>query len=119
MYEQEDINVFNEETIKMNNFKNKFNDKNWVNINDNIDKLKINDIIIIEYYPNSQKYIYDLYPKFGVITKILDKQTYNNDLLRNIILNNSIIEYDASHGQYNMYSRGYDYSITKIQNPNL
>jgi hypothetical protein len=34
-------------------------------------------------------------------------------------LNNSIIEYDASHGQYNMYSRGYDYSITKIQNPNL
>jgi len=116
MYNQYDIDNFNNETNKKNEFKNKFN--NYIFIN-NIDKLKINDIVIIEYYPYSQKYIYNLYPKFGKIINILNLELYNDDILSIIILQNNNEIYNASHGQYNMYNRGYDYDIIKIQNPNL
>jgi hypothetical protein len=37
---------------------------------DDISDLELNDIIHINFIPDSQKYIYDLYPKFGKIISI-------------------------------------------------
>ena len=74
-----------------------------------IDDLKIDDIIIINYTSNSQRYIYDLYPKFGKIIRIDD-----SNILENIYLNHNDI--NASHDWCGYYgnTRSYDYNIIKL-----
>ena len=77
----------------------------------NINDLKINDIIIINYTSNSQRYMYDLYPKFGKITKI-DQNILENIYMTNIFEN----DINASHDWCGYYgnSRSYDYNIIKL-----
>ena len=77
----------------------------------NIDDLKINDIIIINYTPNSQRYIYDLYPKFGKIIRIED-----SNILENIYLNYQDNDINASHDWCGYYgnTRSYNYNIIKL-----
>jgi hypothetical protein len=89
------------------------NDKIKDKIKEEIDinKLKVNDYIYINFSPDSQKYIYELVPKLGIITNI------NNDNIT--ILNYNGITTDllyenccSDYGQ----SLGYAYYIYLIKN---
>lgn len=70
---------------------------NWIKIWE--EDIVLNDKIAIHFYPNSQKYIYDLYTKYGVVT------TYDNDI-DNMIITNDIGSYYATH-----CSKSYSYTI--------
>ena len=91
--------------------------KNFIGINNTIDidekELKVGDKIVIYFYSCSQKYIYQLYPKYGKIIKNINKE--NNEFsLRNIKLKNNKTEYYASHGGVCLYSDGFEYRIVKL-----
>lgn len=103
----EDYNII--ETNILNNIKNK------TKINININELKVNDYVYIEFYPDSQKYIYELVPKLGIISNIEN----NNEVYPNItILNYNGIYEDLLHGSYSFYGHtlGYDYNLFLIKN---
>lgn len=91
---------------------------NFINLHELIkisyDEIKVGDKIVINYYPELQKYIYKLYTKYGIVTKI-DSTTRDYDYLTYIKLANKNNSYTASHGQVGMYSRGYDYNIYKLK----
>jgi hypothetical protein len=90
------------------NILNILKDKTKVNIN--INELKVNDHVYIEFYPDSQKYIYELVPKLGIISSINN----NEESYPNItILNYEGIYEDLLHGSYSFYGHtlGYDYSL--------
>lgn len=75
---------------------------------DDISDLELNDIIHINFIPDSQKYIYDLYPKFGKIISI------ENDKI--IIENLDKVHEDLLHEgvSYMGQSLGYSYYIYKF-----
>lgn len=107
-YIDEDLrNIYNEESDKINNYiKNNLscNEKIEVNISD----LKIGDIVYVNFISDSQKYIYDLYPKFGVISSI------DNDNI--LILNIDKKSENLLHDNVSYYgsSLGYSYYIYKF-----
>ncbi len=107
MYDDFDIEYYEKKTQESLVF---INSQELVKIN--INEINVNDKIIINYYPQSQIYIYDLYTKFGIVTEI--KYEVNDDKLFFIKLKNDNDIYDASHGYLNIYSRGYNYTIYKI-----
>ena len=81
----------------------------------NIDNLKINDYVYIDFIPDSQKYIYDLTPKLGIISNI----EYNNDNYPNITIKNHDDLYEnLLHDCCSYYGTtlGYSYSIYLIKN---
>ena len=97
----------------VNNINNIINTKNKEEIN--INDLKINDYIYIDFIPDSQKYIYDLTPKLGIISSIIN----NNDDIPNItILNYNDIYENILHDYCSYYgtSLGYTYTIFLIKN---
>ena len=85
---------------------NNFLDKKKTEIN--IIDIKIDDIIYIEFMSDSQKYIYDLYPKFGKIINII-----NDDI---IIKNLNNDEERLLHDNLSYYgnSLGYSFNIYKF-----
>ena len=74
-----------------------------------INELKINDYVYIEFYPNSQKYIYDLTPKLGIVSNIINDSIYPNV----IILNSEGHEEQLLHDgcSYLGQSLGYEFCI--------
>ena len=75
-----------------------------------LEELVLYDKISIVYTPDSQKYINELYPKFGRIIK-LGKE------IEDIILENNNRQYSGSHYWVsNCYSnnRGFEYDISII-----
>lgn len=70
-------------------------------------ELKLDDKIIIYFSPDSQRYIYSLYPKCGQIVQIRD-----NILIKNA---NDTIE-NMFHENVSYYgdSKGYSYQIFKL-----
>jgi hypothetical protein len=84
-------------------------DKKKIEIN--IDNIQINDIIYIDFIPDSQKYIYELYPKLGIVNK------FEND--EYFILNNITNQIEPLlHDNVSYYGNtlGYGYLIYKIIN---
>jgi hypothetical protein len=91
----------------------------------NVSELKINDKIVVYFYPDSQRYINQLYPKYGTVVKILsddemdiDKEILNElysdiDLERVIISTEDNDEIVVAHPWTSYYgnSRGYFYTI--------
>jgi hypothetical protein len=78
-----------------------------------LNQIEIGDKIIVYYYPFSQKYIYNLYPKYGIVTNI---KYFENQLLdlNSITLKNDTNEYSANQEGVGLYSRGFDVVIKKI-----
>ena len=120
MYSQEDIDLFNLQTEKATNYKNSIssNKKDWIYYSES--KLKIGDIIFVEYLPCSQKYIYYHYPECGVVQTI-DTNTYysaedvNKTELCIKILNSDKQLININKEHLSMFSRGYDTIILKYQ----
>ena len=79
--QQEDIELFinNKQTIIINNF----------------DEIKLNDDLIINFYPYSQKYVYTLFSKYGTVVSIDNHN--NTEFLYNIELKNKNETYHAAH----------------------
>ncbi len=88
-----------------------------------ISDLQVNDTVYINFYPNSQKYIYSLYPKYGKVLSIkldkhfdnLEKKYYQNYIIK-IQNHNGLIE-NLLHDGVSYYgtSLGYDYSLYLVQ----
>lgn len=89
-------------------YKNSLNhdEKKWINYYC-LSELKVNDIIYIEYLPNSQKYLYLHTPECGKIIEI----SIENEIF---ILNHEkkIINIEKDH--LSMYSTGYDMIVKKL-----
>ncbi len=73
----------------------------------NISDIDVGDNIIVEYISDSQRYINNLFPKYG---KIINKK---NNSLSNIILENKYNIYNATHEPVSNYSDGFFVIIYK------
>ncbi len=62
-----------------------------------IGELKLNDLVVVKFYPHSQKHIYDLYPRYGYVT------TINREYLE--------LTYQDNKENVFLYCQSYDYSI--------
>jgi hypothetical protein len=62
-----------------------------------LNELKLNDLVIVKFYPRSQKYLYDLYPRYGYVTNI------NKEYLE--------LTYEDNNENIFLYCQSYDYSI--------
>jgi len=100
----DDKEKYDYENIKINEYISNNNKKEI-----SIDELKIDDIIKIEFIPDSQKYIYDLYPKFG---KIISINNDNNIIIKNLDNNFENLLHDSV--SYYGDSLGYSFIIFKI-----
>jgi len=107
-YSNEDMTMYYKYKNNIVEFKSLFKKKIWAEIA--LKDISINDKLIIIYYPLSQKNMYDAYPKYGTVCKIKDEV---NDL-EDIILVNWENKYNASHGNFCIYSKGYDYKILRL-----
>ena len=91
----------------------------------NVSDIKVDDKIVIYFYPDSQRYINTLYPIYGIVQKILtDKELNINeetkrelysdfDLEKLVIQKEDSDEIVGAHGWVSYYgnSRGYFYTI--------
>lgn len=109
MYHTNELNEhFNKINEQINNYINTIlSNKQKIAIDD-ISNLELNDIIHINFIPDSQKYIYDLYPKFGKIISIENEKI--------IIENLDDAHEDLLHEgvSYMGQSLGYSYYIYKF-----
>lgn len=114
---------------ELNKFKAIYENKDNKFITVNFNDISVGDIIYINFYPYSQKYVYDLYPLFGTIQSIepinkidtvdtIDIAYSNNDELNieRIMLNLNNKIFPAYHNWVSYFgnSRGYEYSIYKL-----
>lgn len=84
--------------------------------------LKINDCIVCYFHPDSQKHIYDLYPKYGKVIEIISStEKKSEDFFSEFDIENIIIEFNnnkekLSHqwASYLGNNRGYSYTIHKL-----
>ena len=82
-----------------------------------INNLKINDMVYVCFYPDSQKYIYMLTPKIGKVSSIVNcTEEDEEDKYINIINDKNETE-DLLHPgvSYMGHSLGYDYQIYLIE----
>jgi len=109
MYHTNELNEhFNKINEQINNYINTILlNKQKIAI-DNISNLELNDIIHINFIPDSQKYIYDLYPKFGKIISIENDEIIieNLDKAHENLLHEGV--------SYMGQSLGYSYYIYKF-----
>jgi hypothetical protein len=77
-----------------------------------ISQLKINDYVYIEFYPDSQKYIYDLTPKLGIITNIINDYPYPNIKIINFLGDEEELLHDGC--SYLGQSLGYEFNVYLI-----
>ena len=80
--------------------------KNYDLIEVDINDLKIGDKVVIHFMTYSQKYMYQLYSKYGTIIKIEDINDHNGILLQN---DHNI--YNLLYPDLSMYASGYEYTI--------
>jgi hypothetical protein len=96
--------MFNSDEIKLYENKNKIIKNIIINkkiSNLKFENLKIGQTIYIEFIPYSQKYIYFLYPKYGII------QSIHNDII--IIKNENNIEEELLHDGVSYLGNCLDY----------
>ena len=79
----------------------------------NLEDLVLNQLVYINFMPYSQKYIYNLFPKLGKLTKISNYDTINEFEILNYKKN---IE-NLFHPSVSYYgdSLGYDYNIYLVE----
>jgi len=94
------------------NIHNMIKDKKKKEIN--INQVKINDYIYIEFYPDSQKYIYDLTPKLGIVYNITSNSHYPSIKIINLEGHEEELLHESC--SYYGYSLGYEFNIYLIQN---
>ncbi len=82
-----------------------------------LSEVKNGDQVYINFYPNSQKYIYTLYPKLGTVEKIKMYKFDNNEIPSVTIKNHKGEIEDLFHEGVSYYgdSLGYDYSIFLVE----
>jgi len=102
------IEQFNKKNEQINNYINTILLNKQKFPIDNISDLRINDIIHINFIPDSQKYIYDLFPKFGKIFSIENENIIieNLDKIQENLLHDGV--------SYMGQSLGYSYYIYKF-----
>ena len=116
---------FNEEYENYTKYHNEITNiiKNKECIQKNIDEISIGDYVYITFLPDSQKYIYELHPKYGVIKSIeiinyLNPFTNKNEKHYDIIIkNNDNDNENLLHEGVSFLggSLGYDYNIYLIK----
>jgi len=107
LYYQDQIDLYNNKSQKIDNYITNFLlKKNKILVD--ISELKINDLILIDFIPDSQRYIYDLYSKIGTIVSIIN----NNVIINNIENENENLLHDGV--SYLGQSLGYSYYIYKF-----
>ena len=121
---------YNEECQKLKHFKSILETNDFKFKKTNFDDLKPKDIIYIEFYPYSQKYIYDLYPIFGIIKEIkplIPIVNSSNEQLQDLTIERLILTSIFNNLENNIHqgfhhwtsylgnSRGYDYIIYKLK----
>jgi hypothetical protein len=107
LYHQDQIDLYNNKSQKIDNYITNFLlKKNKILVD--ISELKINDLILIDFIPDSQRYIYDLYSKIGTIVSIIN----NNVIINNIENENENLLHDGV--SYLGQSLGYSYYIYKF-----
>jgi hypothetical protein len=90
--------------------------KNYTKKQIKLEDLKINQVVIVNFYPHSQKYIYDLTPKFGKIIEVPE----NGNIFGYKIINyntNSSEEIELLFHECMSYygdSLGYEYDIFEL-----
>ncbi len=79
--------------------------------------VKIGDNIYIQFHPYSQKYIYSLYPKVGIVNSIENYVFNGNEFPSITITNSEGNPEELFHGGVSYFgdSLGYDYSIYLIE----
>jgi len=114
---------YNEILTKVESYKSSFktDSLDWFRIA--FSDIKVGDKLIIYYYPDSQRYINVIYPKFGDVIKIDSEIQMTNDFfseknIERLTLKNQEIEYNASQPWCSYYgnSRGYVYDIYRLEN---
>jgi len=99
--------------------------EDWVECK--IDNLTIGDVIYVEYFPDSQKYLYTHYPEYGYVRDI-NVNKYKSELDGRIIeeLNVEIMNHNGKLVNINkealsIYSKGYGMNIVKfvLQHPEI
>jgi hypothetical protein len=113
MFEEIKESIYNDICQRGEDFKEKYltTDMIWKSVS--VNDVNIGDKIIAYFYPSSQKYIVDLYPKFGTVNEILLE---NNDIERINIITPDGGKENLAHFYVSYFgdSRGYDYSIYKL-----
>jgi hypothetical protein len=82
-----------------------------------LDEIKVNQSVVINFYPNSQRYIYILTPKYGKVVQVSDS---DNVFDYKIVSYNSKSESESEYlfhtgVSYFGDSLGYDYSINLVE----
>jgi hypothetical protein len=104
IYNDNEINKYNEEYNKINNYITNILKKEVSNnYLTTLENLKIGDIIYISFIPQSQRDIYALHPKFGSVIEII------NDYVKIKNLDNE--EEELLHEPVSIFSLGYSYDI--------
>jgi len=113
------MTIMNTEFIEAERYKNTLKGDNheWLNIS--FSELRVGDKIIIYFYPDSLKYINELFPKFGEVISI-DPDTQNSDdekvTIERVTLHNGVSNIKAYHPwcSYLGDSTGYYYDIYRL-----
>lgn len=113
-YDQYEIDYHDEICKKLDNF---LNDTMYVNID--ITDIKVGQEVFITFIPNSQKYIYNLHPKFGKIHFVPDKfdlENFEDFISRIKIINHEGKLENLFHPSVSYYgdSLGYSYIIKEV-----
>ena len=103
MFDEEDINYYNNQKEEVINFIGSNPTEKLYN-----EPINIGDKIVVYFYPYSQKHIYRLYPKYGIVVE--NTNNPNEDFsLNNIRLKNNNTEYNVCS-----IDNGYDYIIVRL-----
>ena len=114
---------FDEKVLK---YRSSFTNGIWISVN--FDDIKIGDKIIIEFIPDSQRYIYSYYPKYGEVIHIksdnefneayFDKSFFHSSLtIERLILKDENGQEEIGYHSWDSYygnTRSYSYLIYKF-----
>jgi hypothetical protein len=113
--------VYDQEYEKANNCKDAISqyEEDWVNCYP--ENLKLGDIVYVEYFPDSQKYIYTHCPEYGLIEEINEEEyqhpvngnTFKEMYIKILNHNGQIVNLNKDH--LSIYSKGYYMNIKKYE----
>ena len=110
----DEMDIFIEKTRMVEYYEAKYvkDGKQWARLeNNDIKNLREGDIIIIYFYPLSQKYLYTLYPKIGTICTNTE---YINEMMIDTCDNGIEPLFHPSVNSYSADALGYEYQIYKL-----
>lgn len=115
---------YEEQNSDLKNFKKTHETDKKKFIHTNFESLNVGDIIYIEFYPYSQKFIDELCPLFGTIKEIKktipsfgdSDMVFDNLTIERLVLTSNGETFNGFHYWTSYYgnTRGYEYSIYKL-----